>query len=226
MRSDLCFCFVGMRSERIERYNRIMDQKRRATQVWLDKPLRKLEALIYDSSFKQDLSTLPSLKSTEITGALLDLTQKYDLPGASCLLIYNYLKTGVLSADTKATRLSVICDEDQTCGPTDNKDEAGFRYVAHRGFPPRGVELYIPPKTSKNELTSFIKDNWEYIERKVGKPRKVRRSPMAERDAEIKRLKASGLSYQEIATRVNADERFPDSTITYADIPRIIRSSK
>ena len=204
-------------------YNKVMSQKRRATQVWLDKPLRRLEALIHDDEFQRDLSSLPSIKSAEITGALLELVQKYDLPNTSSLIIYNYLATGTLSTNTDATSFALVCDEDQTCGPTDNKEGAEYKYAVHRGFPPRGVELYIPPQTSKNELISFIKDNWEYIERKIGKPKKVRRSPMAERDAEIKRLNSSGLSPEEIAAHINSDERFPSSTITYADIPRIIK---
>ena len=203
-----------------------MTQKRRAT-PWLDKPLRRIEALLHREDFKKDIELLPQDHADEeFLSGLLHLCDKYDLPSNEVLILHTYILTGDLSPNPSASRLAVISDTDGTLGPSDNTKLENFLYTAHRGFPPKGVEIFIPPGTSSTELKSFINDNWEYIEQKIGKERKVRRSPMARRDAEVKRLKNEGLTHKQIADHINSNLRFEDATITYTDIPRILRKKK
>lgn len=197
---------------------------------WQDKHKRRLEALIYDVDFQKDLRDLPDRSENEtFLFALFKLTEKYDLPLSAASIIDEYLKTGELSAQAAHSGLLIICDHDQTAGPTTSADLANYNYQVHRSFAHRGVEIFIPPGSGQGEVESFIADNWKsYIEPKIGKPDNVRRSPMAERDAEVIRLiDLSKYSHKEIAEMINEDNRFNDKNmdITYTDVAQIKKRS-
>lgn len=205
-----------------------MTQNRRVKKsAWLDRPLRKIEALLCREDFQNDLNRVRAhLAESEVAGKILDLTTKYGLPSESATIIYDYLATGELSATANSTSLAIICDTDQTCGPTSDKADGEYRYVAQRGFPRHGVELFIPPGSSPAEIKSFIDDNWDYIEAKIGKPLYERRSRRAERDAEIIRLTELGeYSRAEIAAIIDEDPRYGknDGSFGYNDVSIILK---
>lgn len=212
-------------------YNQLYDtggQVKRS--VWLDKPLRKIEALLYRDDFQNDLTQLRTgLMEEGLAGKILDLARKYKLPPESATIIYDYLRTGELSATKDSTPLVIICDADQTCGPTDDKNDAEYRYVVQRGFPRHGVELFIPPGSSPSEIKSFIDDNWKYIESKIGRPTHERRSRRAERDAEVLRLANTGkYSHAEIAIMIDENPKYSetDKTFTYSDVAIILNRKR
>lgn len=200
-----------------------MVQKRRAS-AWIDKTVRLIEKLQYNDAFREDVRNL-LLFEDDSTEKLLNLADKYSLPSSSIPILLNYAETGKISHIEDATSLAVICDTDQTCGPTDNKDYAEYLYVSHRGFTRHGVELFIPSGSSLSEVKSFIDDNWEYVESKIGKPDIVRRSPKAERDAEVIRLVRTGKhTHTQIADIIENDPKFKDDkrTFTYTDVAQIV----
>jgi hypothetical protein len=119
--------------------------------------------------------------------------------------------------------MSIICDEDETAGPAANLEEAQFNYVTMRGFPHPGVQLHIPPGSSQVEIASFIRDNWSYIETKIGKPLRNKRQRVAERNAQIINLHSKGLSNHEILEQIQ--DRYPGNLIV-DDIGVIIRKNK
>lgn len=185
---------------------------------WQDKQLRRLEGLVYNRDFQNDLNQIDISVGFE---PLYRFAEKYKVQPT---LILEYLKNRRIPPSAVIPTMSIICDEDETAGPADSLEEAQYNYIAMRKFPHSGVHLYIPPGSDQAEIASFIKDHWPYIEGKIGKAKKIRRSPAAERDAEVIRLRESGMKHAAIADVINKDKRFEKlRPITYVDIPRIVK---
>ncbi len=191
---------------------------------WQDIQLRKLEGLVHDPLFKKDLASLPSLANfKEYSLALGKLTEKYGLSLLSAIIINKYIKTGEISAESVVPSMAIICNKDETSGPTDSIELAQFNYLAHKGFLQDGVHIFVPPGTSHSELKSFIKDYWSYIEDKIGKPQRIRRASKAKRNTEIVRLHNDNHTNKQILKIIDEDYLDP---LTIDDIARIIRTHK
>lgn len=189
---------------------------------WQDKELRILEGLIHRDDFKADIAALPDGDFETRFTALMRIADKYGLHGA-VMVLDNYARTGEIVPDDVIPRMSVICDADETAGPTDSIEHARYNYVAERGFPKAGVYIFIPPGTTQIAAKSFLQSSWSYIESKLGgRQKRVRRMNKAERDAEVLRLHELGLKDREVADKINADDRVKDP-ITYLDVGRIVK---
>ncbi len=187
------------------------------TSKWQDKHLRKMENLIHDIEFQEDIKHI----NLDIGyGPLYDLAKKYD---TQPVLLLEYIRSRDILPSAVNPTISIICDEDETAGPASTLEEAQFNYVTMRGFPHAGVQLHIPPGSSQVEIASFIRDNWEYIETKIGKPLRNKRRSVAERNAQIIKLHKEGLSNQAILEAVK--NKYPGNLIT-DDIGTIIRKNK
>lgn len=184
---------------------------------WQDKHLRKLENLSHNIDFQDDL------KHINLGGGfspLYDLAKKHDVQP---LLMLEYIRNRTILPSAVVPTISIICDEDETAGPSDSLEEAQFNYVTMRGFPHSGIELHIPPGSSQVEIMSFIKDNWPYIETKIGKPLRNKRQRVAERNTQIIRLHHQGFNNHEILEMVK--DNFPGNLII-DDVSAIIRKNK
>jgi len=184
---------------------------------WQDKHLRKMENLIHDIEFQEDIK---HINLDADYGPLYDLARKHDVQP---VLLLEYIKSRRILPSAVSPAISIICDEDETAGPAASLEEAQFNYVTMRGFPHTGVQLHIPPGSSQVEIASFIQDNWSYIEAKIGKPLRNKRQRVAERNAQIIKLHSKGLSNHEILEQVQ--NRYPGNLIV-DDIGIIIRKNK
>ena len=188
---------------------------------WQDKYLREIERLVHDESFKADLKSLPDKDNGDAyVFALLKLGEKYNVQPT---VIREYIKTGAISGESVMPRLAIISDSEETSEPSSNMEEAQFNYVVVRGFRDGGVDLHIPPNTSKIEVITFLKDHWKLVESKIGKPGRIRRHPTAERNETILILHKQGLSNHEITDKINQDY---GTTMIVDDIGRIIRENQ
>lgn len=184
---------------------------------WQDKHLRVMENLVHNPEFQRDII---QLNNRYAPNDIYALANKYNVQPT---LLIEYLEKGAVSQSAVSPSLSIICDEDETAGPAKSLEEGQYNYIVMRKFPHRGIELFIPPGTSQIEISSFIKDHWDYIERKIGKPARNKRQSVAARNAQIIKLHRQGLSNGEILKEVF--DEYPGH-LTTDDIGVIIRKNK
>ena len=176
-----------------------------------------MENVIHNAQFQHDLG---SLEKDDSFTHFYNIAKKYEIQPT---LLLEYFKTRKVAPGAVTPSLSIICDEDETAGPAENLEEAQYNYIVMRKFPHEGLSLFIPPGTSQIEISSFIKENWGYIEQKIGKPVRNKRQKTAERNAQILELHKQGLSNHEIIEEVF--DKYPGK-LTVDDIGVIIRKNK
>ena len=196
---------------------------------WQDKALRKLNGLIHFDGFQTDINNLPTGDFEARFSALYKITEKYELPGSCIGILDHYAKTNELDPGKAFSKMSIICSQDKTAGPTDSFAHAHFDYIAQENFPQPGLHLFIPIGTSQIELKSFVQSHWPYIESKLTtlnhgeQTQRVRQKTKAKRDAEILRLHGQGLDANAIVEKISSDVRFKDESLIYTDIPQIVK---
>lgn len=210
-----------------------MTGKKRAAN-WQAKAAREIERLRYRADFRADIASLPLNDFEARFSALLKISERYGLSSAASVLLDIYARTGNIEPNEAVSKMSVICVDDQTAGPTDDVEFAHHNYVAETGFRQPGVYVFIPPGTDKTAATSFVLSSWDYIESKLlslsdrGKPKRVRGRPKARRDARVVELarerSGSKLTHEQIAEKINSE--FEGENLQYYHIGKILERNR